>query len=77
MMITTAQAIKLWLASMPTVDIKQWLSVGELPVWIPPALRHEHNFEQLSANLFECIDCGYQVLIERPDAGEGECQYLS
>ena len=80
MKIITQQAIDLCeapLATLHSCDINKSISKGELPVWRPPSMRHEHNFEQLSANLFECKECGYQVLIERPDQGEGECHYLS
>lgn len=83
MKITTLQAIdccEVPLESLHPCDINRSLSAGELPVWRPPALRHEHCFIELSTDFFECSECGYQVLIETresPDMGEGECHYLS
>ena len=71
MMITMQQAIDL--GGAHPCDPNQHLRPGELPVWRPGLLRHEHKFDEVETNTFQCSECGYTTIIESPEPGEGEC----
>ena len=43
---------------------------NELPVWRPYEYRHEHKFDEIARDNFECSVCGHRIIIQSPNPGE-------